>query len=149
MHYVSLTGFLTFDFNVKWRFETFDVINVIIVRSVVMLNMNTEVLRIHDMNTLYKIGDLIFYVSVWQVWLCAELAPIKVAELAPDRLFPNITWQLLLVREPVIGLIKWLRPKGLKVCSYVEKCSEFKNQTLKKIGWYTIIRSLDSTKKCI
>ena len=31
----------------------------------------------------------------------------------------------------MIGLIKWLRPKGLKVCSYVEKCAEFKNQTLK------------------
>ena len=30
------------------------------------------------------------------------------------------------VREPVIGLIKWLRPKGLKVCSYVEMCAEFK-----------------------
>ena len=42
-----------------------------------------------------------------------------------------------LVREPVIGLIKWLKPKGMKVCSYVEKCAEFKNQTLKKIGWYT------------
>ena len=41
------------------------------------------------------------------------------------------------VREPIIGLIKWLRPKGLKVCSYVEKCAEFKNQTLKKIDWYT------------
>ena len=27
----------------------------------------------------------------------------------------------MIVREPVIGLIKWLRPKGLKVCSYVEK----------------------------
>ena len=25
-----------------------------------------------------------------------------------------------------------LGPKGLKVCSYVEKCAEFKNQTLKK-----------------
>ena len=37
----------------------------------------------------------------------------------------------------MIGLIKWLRPKGLKVCSYVEKCVKFKNQTLKKIGWYT------------
>ena len=37
-----------------------------------------------------------------------------------------------IVREPVIGLIKWFRPKGLKVCSYVEKCAEFKNQTLKK-----------------
>ena len=32
----------------------------------------------------------------------------------------------------MIGLIKWLRPKGLKVCSYVKKCAEFKNQTLKK-----------------
>ena len=44
---------------------------------------------------------------------------------------------VLLVREPAILLIKWLRPKGLKVCSYVEKYAEFKNQTLKKIGWYT------------
>ena len=44
---------------------------------------------------------------------------------------------LHIVREPVIGLIKWSRPKGLKVCPYVEKCAEFKNQTLKKIGWYT------------
>ena len=32
-----------------------------------------------------------------------------------------------LVQEPVIGLIKWLWPKGLKVCSYVEKSAEFKN----------------------
>ena len=39
-----------------------------------------------------------------------------------------------LVREPVIGLTKWLRPKGLKVCSYAEKCAEFKNQTLKKLA---------------
>ena len=31
-----------------------------------------------------------------------------------------------------MGLIKWLRPKGLKVFSYVEKCAELKNQTLKK-----------------
>ena len=44
---------------------------------------------------------------------------------------------IYVAREPIIGLIKWLRPKGLKVCSYVEKCAEFKNQTLKKIGWYT------------
>ena len=42
-----------------------------------------------------------------------------------------------LVREPAILLIKWLRPKGLKMCSYVEKYAKFKNQTLKKIGWYT------------
>ena len=33
----------------------------------------------------------------------------------------------LIVQEPVIGLIKWSRPKGLKVCSDVEKCAEFKN----------------------
>ena len=39
---------------------------------------------------------------------------------------------IVLVGEPVIGLIKWLRPKGLKVCSYVEKCAEIKNQILKK-----------------
>ena len=32
-----------------------------------------------------------------------------------------------IVREPAILLIKWLRPKGLKVCSYVEKYAEFKN----------------------
>ena len=39
---------------------------------------------------------------------------------------------VVLVREPAILLIKWLRPKGLKVCSYVEKYAEFKNHTLKK-----------------
>ena len=38
----------------------------------------------------------------------------------------------ILGREPVKGLIKWLRPKGFKVNSYVEKCAEFKNKTLKK-----------------
>ena len=38
----------------------------------------------------------------------------------------------ILVREPAIGLIKWLRPKGLKVCSYIEKYAQFKNQTLTK-----------------
>ena len=42
-----------------------------------------------------------------------------------------------IVREPAVGLIMWLRPKGLKVCSYVEKYGEFKNQTLIKIRWYT------------
>ena len=55
---MSWTDILTFDFNVKWRSETFDEINVIIVQSIVVLNMNTEVFRIHDMNTLHKIGDL-------------------------------------------------------------------------------------------
>ena len=37
-------------------------------------------------------------------------------------------------KEHVIGLIKWLRSKGLMVYSYVEKCAEFKNQTLEKNG---------------
>ena len=55
---MSKTGFLTFDFNVKWRSETFDEINVSIVQSVVVLNMNTEVFRILDINTLYKIDEL-------------------------------------------------------------------------------------------
>ena len=45
--------------------------------------------------------------------------------------------QPLLVRELAVLLIKWLRPKGLKVCSYVEKYDKLKNKTLKKIGWYT------------
>ena len=44
---------------------------------------------------------------------------------------------ILLVQEPAIPSIKWLRPKSLKVCSYVEKYAEFKNQTLEKIGLYT------------
>ena len=55
---MSWTGFKTFDVNVKWRSETFDEINVIILQSVVPLNMNTEVLRIYDMNTLYELGNL-------------------------------------------------------------------------------------------
>ena len=38
----------------------------------------------------------------------------------------------LVVREPAVGLIMWLRPKGLKVYSYTEKYAEFKNQSLKK-----------------
>ena len=42
-----------------------------------------------------------------------------------------------IVREPAIGLTKWLRPKDLKGCSYVEKCAEFKIQTPKKTVWYT------------
>ena len=38
----------------------------------------------------------------------------------------------IIVREQAILLIKWLRPKGLKRCSYVEKYAELKNQTIKK-----------------
>ena len=38
----------------------------------------------------------------------------------------------VIVREPAILFIKWLRPKDLKVFSYEEKYAEFKNQTLKK-----------------
>ena len=40
--------------------------------------------------------------------------------------------QLDIVREPVIGLIKWLRPKGLKVCSYVESVLNSEIKLLKK-----------------
>ena len=36
-----------------------------------------------------------------------------------------------IVREPAILLIKWLKPKGLKVCSYIETYAE-KNQIFKK-----------------
>ena len=43
---------------------------------------------------------------------------------------------VIIVREPAVGLIMWLRPKGLKVYSYVEKYAEFKNRSLEKIGWY-------------
>ena len=39
---------------------------------------------------------------------------------------------IYVAREPAIGLIKWLRSKDLKVCSYVEKYAEFKNHLLKK-----------------
>ena len=71
----------------------------------------------------------------------AALRPVLL--LFHNKMFDNqaiiiisIIWaamrQNLLVREPAILLIKWLRPKGLKVCSYVEKYAEFKNQTLKK-----------------
>ena len=45
-----------------------------------------------------------------------------------------------IVRELAIGLIKWLRPKGLKVCSYVEKCAE-----LKKIK---LLKTSAGTQKC-
>ena len=42
-----------------------------------------------------------------------------------------------LVRESAVGLIMWLRPKGLKVFSYLKEYAEFKNQSLIKIHWYT------------
>ena len=38
---------------------------------------------------------------------------------------------ILIVGEPVIGLINWLRPKGLKMCSYLEKCANSKIKLLK------------------
>ena len=41
-----------------------------------------------------------------------------------------------IVREPAILLIKWLRPNGLKVCSYIETYAE-KIKFLKKMSWYT------------
>ena len=42
-----------------------------------------------------------------------------------------MSMNVAIVREPPVGLIMWLRPKGLKVYSYVEKYAEFKNQSLK------------------
>ena len=63
------------------------------------------------------------------------MSRLKYHDLAHNnRNCRSLSYYEIIVREPVIGLIKWLRPKGLKVCSYVEKCSDFKNQTLKKIG---------------
>ena len=51
-----------------------------------------------------------------------------------ERLFlavPRGCLQFVIVVFPdhtlLLFLIKWLRPKGLKVCSYVEKYAEFKN----------------------
>ena len=46
-----------------------------------------------------------------------------------DDVQATYSFQILkhIVQEPVIGLIKWSRPKGLKVCSYVKKCAKFKN----------------------
>ena len=43
----------------------------------------------------------------------------------------------IIVQKPEIGLIMWLGPKDLKMCCYVEKCDDFKNQTLEKLGLYT------------
>ena len=80
---MSKTGFLTFDFNVKWRSETFDGINVIIVQSVVVLNMNTGVFRVHDMNILYKIGDL-KYNGMYSMYKCG-------ASLAMGRTCPDLS----------------------------------------------------------
>ena len=45
----------------------------------------------------------------------------------------------ILAREPAVGLIKWLRPKGLMTCSEAEKCAELRNLCLTKICWYTIL----------
>ena len=54
-----------------------------------------------------------------------------------DKDIEGLTWHektklvqkdpVTLVREPAVGLIMWLRPKGLKVYSYVEKYVECKN----------------------
>ena len=60
--------------------------------------------------------------------LCGSFVFLCLVFLMLSRVFIAAS----LVREPAIGLIKWLRPKGLKVCSYEERCAEFKNQTLKK-----------------
>ena len=58
---------------------TFDEINVIIVQSIVVLNMNKEVFRIHDMNTLHKIGDLkyndMYFMYVWSKFVYGPILP--------------------------------------------------------------------------
>ena len=62
------------------RSETFDEIKVIIVQSIVVLNMNTEVFRIHDMNTLHKIGDL----NTTACILCKCEARLAMGQTCPD-----------------------------------------------------------------
>ena len=54
--------------------------------------MNTEVFRIHDMNTLYKIGDLKYYDNYFMyVWGKLSFGPnlprLTWPTLNPDRLF--------------------------------------------------------------
>ena len=71
--------------------------------------------------------------------ISCHFIPLKRLALRVDhaKLLDVLTSLPVIVRDPVIGLIKWFRPKGMKVCSYAEKCAELKIQTLKKIGWYT------------
>ena len=93
--------------------------------------------KYQDVRSFNKINMICCYKSLQQTYVIGFNPPFE-----PITAIFTITgmWhldRLVLVQEPVIGLIKWLRPKGLKVCSYVEKCAELKNQTLKKIGWYT------------
>ena len=68
---------------------------------------------------------------------CVNRSDIEIVQISTLIGFGYNLSDTQVVREPAILLIKWLRPKGLKVFSYVEKYAEFKNQTLKKIGWYT------------
>ena len=80
---MSWNGFLTFLVNVKWQSETFNelnLINVIIMQSAVVLNMNMEVFRIYDMNTLYKLGDLKYNGKC----LCKCGASLAVGRTCPD-----------------------------------------------------------------
>ena len=83
--------------------------------------------------------------DIWNENECLIMIEIQYMSKWCNPLYKKVTnskkWLkpifIVLVREPAILLIKWLRPKGLKVWFYVEKYAEFKNQTLKKIGWYT------------
>ena len=47
--------------------------------SVVVLNINTEVFKIHDMNTLYKIGDLHTMANT----LCTRGASLAMGKTCP------------------------------------------------------------------
>ena len=44
-----------------------------------------------------------------------------------------------MVHEPVIGFNQVVESKMFEGLFYVEKCAEFKNQTLQKFGWYTTV----------
>ena len=87
----------------------------------------------------------LFYAAFWKLIktskiFCNSFLYLKIVisnkhtkQLIIKNFFSNHSFAAIQVdREPAIRLIKWLRPKGLKVCSYVEKYAKFKNQTLKK-----------------
>ena len=65
--------------------------------------------------------------------ICYNAALLKIKQNISKKMATvSFSVCVLLVREPAVGLIMWLRPKGWKVYSYVEKYAELKNQSLKK-----------------
>ena len=73
--------------------------------------------------------------DIIHIYICLKRSSRKALEIAMinDPFFKA----LHLFRESAVGLFMWLRPKDLKICSYVEKYADFKNQTLIKISWNT------------